>query len=57
MKVKLLVCLGCILAAITIALGAQTLAAGQEVVLPVFSIVIGFAALVILWWGHGKRRA
>lgn len=57
MKVKLLVCLGCILAAITIALGARTLAAGQEVVLPVFSIVIGFAALLILWWGHGKRRA
>jgi hypothetical protein len=57
MKVKLAVCLSCLLAVIAIADGAMTLAAGNKVVIPVFAIVIGLATLILLWWGHNKRRA
>lgn len=56
MKVKLAVCLSCLLAVIAIASGAITLTAGDGVISPVFAIVIGIATLVLLWWGQSKPR-
>ncbi len=56
MKVKIAVCLSCLLAVIAIASGAITLTAGDGVISPVFAIVIGIATLVLLWWGQSKRR-
>jgi hypothetical protein len=57
MKVRLAVYLSCLLAVIAIAHGAITLTAGDEVLIPIFGIVIGLATFVLLWWGHSKRRA
>lgn len=55
-RTKFAVFLGFVLAVTAIAFGGITLAAGNGVVIPAFTIIIGFAALVVLWWGHGKRR-
>jgi hypothetical protein len=55
-KTKFAVFLGFVLAVTAITFGGITLATGNGVVIPALTIIIGFAALVVLWWGHGKRR-